>query len=169
MLRIFFIILSACVSTAAVLTPSMLNHTWTQVYSTYYIQSSSEIDWKCVKAFITVSNSTIAIKKKALLHGLLRSYVYNNAVYNITGVVENRIMLQNEKDKAIILCQADTDRPEYCIFSTPLSTQLSSFVIARDYNIFMSQYAEEVNDILTSSNMSGIYKTLVPSYTNICI
>jgi hypothetical protein len=116
-----------------------------------------------------VSNSTIAIKKKALLHGLLRSYVYNNAVYNITGVVENRIMLQNEKDKAIILCQADTDRPEYCIFSTPLSTQLSSFVIARDYNIFMSQYAEEVNDILTSSNMSGIYKTLVPSYTNICI
>lgn len=51
--------------------PIPLNGTWKQTYSNVYVQSTTEIDWKCIKVYVKThdSDSTMTFHKTASLHG----------------------------------------------------------------------------------------------------
>lgn len=49
--------------------PISLNGTWLQLYSNGYVQSTSEIDWRCVRVQALVDGSDLSIQKTASLHG----------------------------------------------------------------------------------------------------
>ena len=55
---------------AAAAMPRTFTGTWNQVYSNNYVQTTTEIDWKCIKVYTYLDKNTdLAIFKVAHLHG----------------------------------------------------------------------------------------------------
>lgn len=59
--------------TAEGVTASMIdmNGTWNQLYSNQYVQLTTEIDWKCIKVYVSTNDTSneMTFFKKASLHG----------------------------------------------------------------------------------------------------
>lgn len=62
--------LLGCMSLSSAIFPASYTGTWWQVYSTAYIQYTTEIDWHCVRVDISsVDQSTFVLSKTVSLHG----------------------------------------------------------------------------------------------------
>lgn len=76
-----------CVHTVAAYDISMLAGNWSQVVSNYYVQSTTEVDWKCVTVHVDVQDpASIAVAKTAFLHSPKygRLYTTPTQIYSMT-------------------------------------------------------------------------------------
>ena len=136
---------------------------WMQAYSDYYVQSSSEIDWKCVGAEFVVHNETLlTLNKHARLHGLLRSNVNSSKNYTVVTTEDHRVFLKNGNTTL----RTYFPIPDCIVFIS--MNNLTLFVMTRDYDQFMMNNNNEALQFLKEKNMTGVYKAPLVSYTGNC-
>ena len=56
-------------TTAWAATSTSLSGTWRQIYSNAYVQTTREVDWRCIKAYVIENETGVYIHKIARLHG----------------------------------------------------------------------------------------------------
>ena len=156
-------IITIIITTAAAAAIPDISGPWTQAYSDYYVQTTAEIDWKCIDTNINIVNDTsLVIHKHARLHGLLRSNVNTFKNYTIVTTGDNRVFLKNGNTTLHLYFPI----PD-CIILISMNN-LTLFVMTRDYTGFMRNHNEQALGFLQEKNMTGLYKAPVASYTDKC-
>jgi len=149
---------------------SFLNGNWLQIYSSKYVQESTEIDWDCVDVSITVNttNQTINITKSAILHNHVNLLVHQSRMYqqdtvnntlSLTPIGSNSTIIPN-----LVIKHMD---PNYIIITG--SDYLTMIVLARDYTSFFENNNNDALQLLKSFNYTTYYKYPQISYNPFCM
>lgn len=132
---------------------------YVQVYSNYYVQSTTEIDWKCIRVSVTQDQDRLNVTKNGYLHGIYGSPVKSIMSYNVTG--KNKF--KGEKETLVLRVENE----DYLLWTG--TNNLTMYVWAKDYERFMDDHNDDVRDYLKTLNFTGMYKTPVFSFTSACI
>ena len=136
----------------------MVHKNYVQVYSNYYVQSTTEVDWKCIRVDATRDKEHLNVVKNGFLHGVYGSPVQSMMKYNITND-----KFKGEKETLVLRVEND----EYLLWTG--TNNLTMYVWARDYEHFMDNHNKEVIQYLKSLNFTGTYKSPMFSYSSICL
>jgi hypothetical protein len=111
-----------------------LSGTWKQVFSNRYVQSTSEMDWRCIKAYAMVTDKHVFVHKLARHHGgpqivgtpsltaqidggkmtrqhsLIETPVKKDSVYDIHAFSNDTIVITGEDNPALFVWTRDGSR-----------------------------------------------------------
>lgn len=150
--RVFGLILLLAPTVTATLRP--YEGRWDQVYSNYYIQSTSEIDWKCITVDLNLTDddNKILMSKTASLHG---GPIFIRTINTTIAEVTSNVW---QMGKIPFILRKTDDERSYLVL-TGLDN-LSLFVWARNASEFLSsQFNNQTLVDLEQWLFTGIYKT----------
>jgi len=142
---------------------------YVQVYSNYFIQSTSEIDWKCVQIYFTMPNGGPYINstKTAYLHGRTDEIVNVKKNYRV-DVKNNNTYLRSKTESLLIrMIEPSYSDPDYFVASGV--NNITLFVFAKNYTDFITNHNDNVLRNLISFDTTGAYKSLRPSFESTCL
>ena len=144
--------------------PTSLSGTWKQVFSNRYVQSTSEMDWRCIKAYAMVTDKHAYIHKLARLHGgpqivvtpiftahvddgkmtmqhsLIETPVKKDSVYDIHAFTNDTIVITGEDNPALFVWTRDgseedpVDIPRLLAFVDKIGFKLNEADIVQTYD-----------------------------------
>ena len=149
---------------------------WLQIYSDRYVQTTSEIDYSCVKVDIhpifSVSSPALSVSKHAYQHGnshlpVLWSYNYTISwTLDGTSVMEDNLVLLPTKGSPSLVVplwlRRNTDN--YVIW-TGMDNK-TMFVWARGFS--PPEEKSRILEQLAELEYNGTYKTPISSFSEIC-
>lgn len=136
----------------------VIHNDYVQVYSNYYVQSTIEVDWKCIRVGVTRDQENLNVTKNGYLHGIYGSPVQSSTSYNITNE-----KLHSDKDTLVLR----VENKDYLLLTG--TNNLTLYVWAKDYDRFMNNHNTDVQQYLKSINFTGTYKSPKFSFTSTCI
>jgi hypothetical protein len=149
---------------------SFLNGNWLQIYSSKFVQESTEIDWDCVDVSITVdsTNQTVNITKSAILHNHVNLLVHQTRMYH-QDTVNNTLSLSPIGSNSTIIPNLVMKHiePNYIIITG--SDYLTMIVLTRDYASFFESNNNDALQLLKSFNYTTYYKYPQISYNPFCM
>ena len=148
---------------------------WLQVYSNFYVQSTSEVDYHCVQVDVQPVNHSItklSITKSAYQHGNINQPVRWTQLYNVTWLdttdkeaEDNMVLVPLLSGSSVVIPLWLRRRdPDYIIWTGMDNKTL--FVWAHEPS---QQYNPEVLHDLVELDFRGTYKTPVSSYSLSCL
>jgi len=156
----------------SVVNVSFLNGSWIQMYSSKYVQESTEIDWNCVTVEISVNpkNNNVNITKSAILHDSKNLVTSQTRVYNAINGVDSILLLSP------ILGTSSSITPNLAlkyindnyIIITGMD-YLTMFIIVRDYETFIHVNDDDALQLLKSFNYTTYYKYPNLSFSSSCL
>lgn len=147
----------------------LLKGEWIQIYSNYFVQSTTEIDWKCVRISIAGNNNALNVTTKAFVHGIPSEDISILHTYNVSTASDNTTILTNQKEKLRIRKSGllEENNLDYVVL-TP-ANNISLYVWTRNFSRFMNEYNTDVLKALDEWQYSGLYKAPLFSYTTRCL
>jgi hypothetical protein len=152
---------------------SFLNGSWIQMYSSKYVQESTEIDWDCVTVDISVNpnNNNINITKSAILHDNKNLVTTHTRIYNAINGVDSILLLLSP-----ILGTSSSIMPNLAlkyindnyIIITGMD-YLTMYIIVRDYETFIHYNDDDALQLLKSFNYTTYYKYPNLSFSSSCL
>jgi len=142
-----------------------------QVYSNYYIQSTHEIDWRCVNASLKATNDEqqyINITKSAKLHGIHSDTIITINQYNLTQSM-NYLLFKSFKESLQVRGLGPAKNGQYQYLILTGYNNMTMYVLARNFTSFMQDYNTNVRHILNTWDYTGTYKSPVYTYGNDCL
>jgi len=145
---------------------------YVQVYSNYYIQTTHEIDWRCVNASLNASNDEdqqyINITKSAKLHGIHSDTIMSVKQYNITQSLNYLVFKSFEESLQVRgLGPAKNGQYQYMILTG--YNNMTMYVLARNFTNFIEVYNTNVEHILNTWDYTGMYKSPAYTYGSDCL
>ena len=139
-----------------------------QVYSNYFIQSSSEIDWKCVTIHFTMPSGNVYINstKTAFLHGRNDEIVSVKKNFRIDQI-NDQVYLRSKTESLIVRDAFVERKPNYFVLTGV--NNITLYVIAQNVTDFMANHNDDVVNSLKNWDFVGAYKSLRPSYDETCL
>lgn len=147
---------------------------WIQIYSNYYVQSTTQIDWKCVTVDTRLADGVVNVSTHALVHGLPTDKVTVTSVFNVS-TEGNTTQLINKKEHLLVrdvTYKADDHGDEHAIIDYAIltaSNNMSLYVWATNYSQFMEHRNAEVLRKLYEWDYIGLYKAPLFSYSTQCL
>jgi hypothetical protein len=136
---------------------------WLQVSSNYFVQTTSEIDWKCITVNVNKTTTGVKISKSPYIHGV---YYSPNKV--ITNYYITNNVLKNNKLPLIVKQLGPVVDGKYDYAMLAGSDNITFFVWARDYSRY-SDYKNEIDGLTLLWNYTASYKAPRSSFDPICI
>lgn len=136
---------------------------WLQVSSNYFVQTTSEIDWKCITVNVNKTTTGVKISKSPYIHGV---YYSHNKVTTNYYIANN--VLQNDKLPLIVKQLGPVIDGKYDYAMLAGSDNITFFVWARDYSRY-SDYKNEIDGLTLLWNYTASYKAPRSSFDPICI
>lgn len=171
------VLLFPIIATCRILEPksmvniSFLNGSWIQMYSSKYVQESSEIDWDCVTVDISVtSNNNINITKSAILHDNKNLVTSQTRIYKTINGVNSDLLLSPilGASLSIIPNLALKYIHNNYIIITGMD-YLTMYIIVRNYDIFIHENDADALQLLKSFNYTTYYKYPNLSFASSCL
>lgn len=138
----------------------VVHKNFVQVYSNYFVQTTSEIDIKCITVNVTEDKYFMNITKTGLLHGLEVSPFRSTSYFRIHD--DGKYVSDKET-----LVKRNDDDDNYIIW-TGLNN-ITVYVWAKDFDIFLEKYNQEVLSNLQRLNYTGLYKSPLYSFSSRCL
>jgi len=137
---------------------------WIQISSNYFVQTTSEVDWKCVRVTVNqTTNNILTIGKSPYIHGVY--YSPNKVVNNYT---ENDKTLENGPNSLVIKALGPIIDEKYDYTILAGIDNITLFIWARNYYRYF-HYQDEINSLITSWKYTASYKAPLNSFDQMCL
>jgi hypothetical protein len=147
-----------------------LKGSWIQIYSNYYVQTTSEIDWKCVTINLTpINESLVKINKTASLHGISSNIISKETKYSVTLNANDTVLTSGKQVLSIRKWGSRDDNKTLDYLILTHSNNISLFVWTQNFQLCLNKYNDDIVNTLTEWKFTGSYKKPLLSYNTKCL
>jgi hypothetical protein len=151
---------------------------WLQIYSNRYVQTTSEIDYHCVRAVVaSVPDTpipTVTIHKKAYQHGNMLQPVEWTHTYTVTlqneswPSLQDNLLLEpiNKKSPLVVPLWLREISPHYLLWS---GLDNKTMLVWSHSSIMDPEDDAKIRKSLQELEFNGTYKSPVSSYSATCL
>jgi hypothetical protein len=155
-------VITAIISIAGMCAGFTPDGTWVQPLSNYYVQTTSEVDWKCVRVNFTTEGGITSMTKRAYLHDM--------TIGQQTTTVPVSVAFDTETMTMILGGQEVFDLRQYTeqLIVVTGRESPSLFVWATNYTRYTTEDSIDLVHHLVDWQYTNIDKTPTPSYSPVC-
>jgi hypothetical protein len=146
---------------------SFLNGNWFQIYSSKYVQESTEIDWNCIDVVVSTNNNNVNILKNAMIHNHKETGFVQNRTYELSNVNNTLLLTPLAISSSVIPNLQLKHIDDNYVILTGLD-YLTMYVWTRNYSDFFSNNNNEALQLLRNFNYTTYYKYPHLSYNDYC-